>query len=157
MLTFTTYGHEWSVSAPYHAGSVLTEAEATALNELRRENIRKMFMKRKEWGGSGSGSVDQSLLAATLASLDTNYTFGLAKGKPSGKLSPLELEIKELAWAEAEVLAKPGQDIDLLAQALAEEAWLQAKARQRLAQRHGIGERVMQDLLGADPGPGASK
>ncbi len=90
---------EFLVSQPYETGHPLTEAEAKALNQVRKENLGNNFRKTVQAAidaaGEG-GSVDEATLKEAFAKLDAEYEFTLASVAASRKLDPVEREVRKL-------------------------------------------------------------
>jgi hypothetical protein len=97
--TIIIQGMEFTVTHPYDAGHVLTEAEARSLNQTRAENIRNNFatvIKAAHEGKEGAPAVHD--LPAKYAEYEAAYSFsmpGQSAGKP--KLDPIEREARKLA------------------------------------------------------------
>ena len=98
----TIAGIDFTISAPYAAGQVMSDAEAAALNQVRAENIGNNFRatinKAKVSVTAEDGTVtetisDEALLAlhTALAAKDAEYVFNMASARVTkATLSPLE-------------------------------------------------------------------
>lgn len=90
---------EFPVSQPYEAGHTLTEGEAKALNQVRKENLgnnfRKVVKDAIDAAGEG-GTVDEQSLKDQFAKLDGEYQFTIATVSASRKLDPVEREVRNL-------------------------------------------------------------
>lgn len=90
---------EFTISMPYDVGHTITEAEAKALNQTRRENIGNNFRKTVKAYNAGDegapGSVEE--LQAAFAELDSTYVFTIANVGASRKLDPVEREARKIA------------------------------------------------------------
>lgn len=100
--TITIQGTEFTIGAPYSAGHVLTAGEASALNQLRGENIRNNFAGKmksaKEKGEPIPGQEE-------LTKYDGEYAFGVrAIGGP--RLDPIESKARQLAKVEIDKALK---------------------------------------------------
>lgn len=98
---------DFTVSQPYEAGHTVTEAEAKALNQVRKENLGNNFrgtVKKavEEAGVDADGKAvplaDAKIaeLTATFTDLDSKYVFTLANATSSRKLEPWEREVRTL-------------------------------------------------------------
>lgn len=100
--TITIQGVEFTIGAPYSAGHVLTAGEASALNQLRGENIRNNFAgKMKSAKDKGETIPGQT----ELAKYDAEYVFGV-RSAAGPRLDPVERKARQLAAVEVEKLIK---------------------------------------------------
>ena len=93
----TIAGKVFSVSLPYSAGHVLTDAEARALNQTRCENIRNNLasaIKKMSEGGKSDAEM-----AAEVSKLDSTYVFSIREAQ-ARVVDPLEKECIAIARAE---------------------------------------------------------
>jgi hypothetical protein len=103
----TIQGVIFTVSTPFEAGHVVTEAEAAALNQTRCENIRnnmatKVKAAQKELPEGETALSEETLaeLAAEVAAYDAEYEFSMASaGGGSKPKDPIEAEAVKLAKA----------------------------------------------------------
>jgi hypothetical protein len=98
----TIQGVVVSVTAPYLAGHVVTEAEAKALNQVRAENIgnnvRKAIQTLIEEAGGDKAAVKEKAQEIVSAK-DAGYEFTLASvgGGSTASLDPLTKECRAVA------------------------------------------------------------
>jgi len=104
----TIQGLQFEVAQPYAAGHVLTEGEASQLNQVRAENIRNNFAAqikaaieahRKANSLPDDAEVavtdlDKDTLDEKLAKYDEDYEMGL-RGGPSGPRTPVDPVMRE--------------------------------------------------------------
>ena len=122
-------GESFSVSQPYEAGHVLTEAEAKALNQTRAENIGnnlretvKEALAKRDGGDTSAMETLQELVAK----YDSAYTFSMGGGGVSTRrLDPVEREAKAIATEiiKADLAAK-GRKWNQVPEGLTEEEWV---------------------------------
>lgn len=113
----TIAGKQFSLRNPYEAGHVLTEGEASALNQLRHENVRNNSAKMvKDWTG------DADELAIKVDDYDAKYEFNVRQpGEAREAADPITTEARNLAKAAIKAaLEKAGQKAD--AKAISEAA-----------------------------------
>ena len=104
----TIAGVPFTLSAPYAAGQVMTDAEAAALNQVRAENIgnncRKAIDDAKVAAEDGTKSVPESAMQLLLDLVhlkDTEYVFNMASARVAkAMMSPIEKEARVLAKAK---------------------------------------------------------
>ena len=91
----TIAGKAFSLRNPFEAGMTLTEGQASALNQLRHENVRNNSAKMvKEWTG------DAGELEAKVDKYDAEYEFNVrAAGEGREPRDPILAEAKALAKA----------------------------------------------------------
>ena len=98
--TATIQGIEFPVTQPYDAGHVLTEAEARALNQTRKENLVNQFRpKVKAHVDGDEEAFNSDQLQAEFAKIDAAYTFTIANVSAGAKYTPVEREARTLAKA----------------------------------------------------------
>jgi hypothetical protein len=92
----------FTITAPYAEGHTLTAAEASALNQLRRENIGNNFRKavaaakEKPEGAEREAAIAD--IRARMAEYDASYQFSIGGTRGSGTTeTPLERAAKSLA------------------------------------------------------------
>ena len=111
----TVQGIVVSVSAPYAAGHVITEAEAKALNQVRAENIannvRKAISDMIEAAGGKDALTDEqkAQAQALVAEKDAGYVFSMASvGGGREPVDPLAKECRAVAraWLTAKLKEK---------------------------------------------------
>jgi hypothetical protein len=97
----TIAGVTFSVSQPYSAGHVITEAEAKALNQVRAENIRNNMaskVKAAMEGTAKEGEPTRDTIAQAVAEYDASYVFTLASvGGGKRPSDPVEVEALRIA------------------------------------------------------------
>jgi hypothetical protein len=102
--TFSLLGLDFTVTQPYAAGHTLTEGEAAALNQVRKENLannfRPVVAKAKEESGDALSDEKIAELTTDLAERDAKYAFTLASVAASRKLDPIEKEARTLIKAQ---------------------------------------------------------
>jgi hypothetical protein len=92
-------GSMFTIAAPYAAGHQLNANEASALNQLRAENIRNNFAARmKKAVEDGQTELGQD----ELSKYDETYQFGV---RAAGKLPQDPVEKEAYKLAEAAVIA----------------------------------------------------
>lgn len=153
--------HAFSVRQVYSEGTVLTKAEAQALNGLRAENIRNNVFKfvAEALGTAQQGQVlpaeVQKELQEKITEYDLKYQFPL-RSEPRGQ-SPIEVEVLIVATERVEaairqrgtyelVVVNRAMYEDMLALALADPA-VQEEARKRIALANQAAARALEDLL----------
>jgi hypothetical protein len=145
----TIAGKQFSLRNPYVAGHSLTEGEASALNQLRHENVRNNSAKLvKEWTG------DPTELELKVDEYDAEYIFKIREaGEPREASDPITTEAKALArLAIKGALEKAGQKADAkqIAAAVAtlladpiKGAQFRQVAEQRVNERKALAEQAM--------------
>ncbi len=144
--------YTFSLSEPFQPGTVITKAEAQALNDLRSENIQNNLRKAVADAVAVLGPdelLSQEALAelqAKFTAYDNSYTF-TERHTPKPRLGDIEAEARAVARERVEVLARrvgetlSEADVDA---AVAEMAGLPAiveEARMRVsARRRVLGE-----------------
>lgn len=97
----TIAGQTFTVSQPYAAGHVVTEAEAKALNQVRSENIRNNMaakVKAATEGTAKEGEPTAANIVQYVADYDANYEFTLASvGGGKRSTDPVEVEAMRIA------------------------------------------------------------
>ncbi len=159
MLIIALSHYEFSISEPFKAGSVLTLAEAQALNQLTLENIRNIASKamgKAERGEDGLLTVESEReVRRVIADLDAHYEFKL-RSPPRVKSSTLEAEIARVAEEAVEAHARQiGAELSETQRLEAEEAYRQSpsvlsEAKRRLAERIRINSETIEDLIGGE-------
>lgn len=95
---------DFDVSQPYEAGHTVTDAEAKALNQVRRENLgnnfRGVVKKAQEEAATAGKEVDIDALKAAFATLDSEYQFTIREVNATRKFDPVEREARNLVKAE---------------------------------------------------------
>jgi hypothetical protein len=147
--------HAFAVRAPYSEGTVLTKAEAQALNGLRAENIRNNVFKlvAEAMSAVAPGQVlpaaAQQELQEKITEYDLKYQFP-QRQEQRGQ-SPIEAEILVVATERVEASIRQAgvsraMYESLLAVALADSS-VQAEARSRVATANQAAKRALEDLL----------
>lgn len=148
MSEVTIAGKKFPLRNPYVAGHQLTEGEASALNQLRHENVRNNSAKLvKEWTG------DADELAMKVDDYDAEYAFNVRQaGEGREPSDPITTEAKALArLAIKGALEKAGQKADAKAIAAAVTALLASEkgpafrkvAEDRVNERKRLAEQAM--------------
>lgn len=98
--TLTILGYDFTVDQPYDTGHVLTEGEAKALNQTRKENLgnnfRKTVQAEIDLAEKESREVNVEALTAQFAELNAKYEFTIAAVAAARKFDPLEKEVRRL-------------------------------------------------------------
>ena len=143
--------YSFQLSAPYSAGTVLTAAEAQALNSLRAENIsnamRKLADRQIALLAEGQLLSDQQLaeLQRQISAYDAKYQF-ISKHEPTSKRGALDNMIREVAQEEVLGLEIESDESEQQIESLSALPRIQAEARKRLAERQQIVGKV-EELL----------
>ena len=99
--TITIQGVSATITAPYAEGHACTAAEASALNQVRAENIRNNKAKEVKELKEQFGEDEAALTAAVaeiVAAYDEAYEFTLASvGGGRSSMSPIEKEARSIA------------------------------------------------------------
>lgn len=92
--TITIAGHQFTVDSPYAEGHELSANEASAMNQLRHENLRNNFAKRvKDHVDAGGSAAD---LQAEFDGKAAEYEFGARSGG-GGSRDPVMTEAMSMA------------------------------------------------------------
>lgn len=167
MDSITIQGHDFTVAPRYSAGHVLTENEASTLNQTLFENLRNNFAKQVK-DAKGEGELSADALADLQSKLDAyaaTYLFGVRSA--SGPRAPADPVGKEAFTIAKDAVKnairakgfKPSdysaeQIGDLAKQALEKNRdRFYALANQRIAERAAIASDILGD---AAPAPEAS-
>lgn len=145
----TIAGKQFPLRNPYNAGHVLSEGEASALNQLRHENVRNNSAKMvKDWTG------DSDELSLKVDEYDAEYAFNVrVAGEAREPTDPITTEAKALAkLAIKGALEKANQKADakqisaaviaLLADPV-KGAQFRKVAEDRVAERKRLAEQAM--------------
>lgn len=132
-------GYSFQLSAPYNEGHSLTSGEASALNDLRKENIQNNFRSQvaDQTSNLALGELlPQNILdglQAKLTEYDQTYKFAEKSGR--NRLSDIDLEIGIVAAERARAQAEdPAQLPGLIAEFIGLPA-VREEARSRVAAR----------------------
>ena len=127
--TITVQGLQFEVSQPFKAGHILSEGEASQLNQTRAENIRNnfagpvrsavdAFRKANSLADNAevaASDLDKDDLDEKFALYDDSYIMGV-RGGPSGprtSVDPIQREANRIALEKVKVaLKKQGITID---------------------------------------------
>lgn len=146
----TIAGKQFPLRNPYQAGHTLTEGEASALNQLRHENVRNNSAKMvKEWTG------DPTELELKVDEYDAGYQFNVrAAGEPREASDPVTTEARALAKAAIKAaLEKAGKKADAKAISEAANALLahpdkgpqfRRVAEERVNERRALAQKAME-------------
>jgi hypothetical protein len=152
MSEITIAGKQFSVRNPYDAGHSLTEGEASAMNQLRHENVRNNCAKLvKDW----TGAEDE--LASKVDEYDEAYAFNVrAEGGARVPSDPVTTEAKAIARdAIKQQAEKQGLKYDAKQVAAAVEVLLsnpqtapnfRAAAEKRIAERKAAASSLLEGL-----------
>lgn len=94
-IEFTIAGVSFGVADKYAAGHVITEGEASALNQTRRENIRNNFAKKVAEAKGDADELDptkQEELQALIDAYASEYEFGVRTAGAPRVTDPVERE-----------------------------------------------------------------
>lgn len=161
-MKITIRQYVFSVREPFSEGTIITKAEAQALNALRAENIRNNMAKKVADAALPPDAVKPRLLSEIdlvdlqqqITEYDLKYTFPL-RGDKKDPVGLVELEIELLAKdrVEAQMRQDPTSLVwsrfkydKALEQAQA-DAGLQGEARRRVAARQQAAAKALQELL----------
>jgi len=158
MDTIVIQGIEFDVESPYSAGHALTEGEASAMNQLRHENLRNNFAKAvkaaKEKVEAEGGVIDQIALQSALDEYAAEYAFGVrSSGAPRTSVDPVTREALSLAReairtaAKAKGLKLDKEKVEELATGLIEKnPVFRSTAEQRIAQKKEVAANSLESL-----------
>lgn len=137
---------EVTVSAPYAAGHVVTEAEAKALNQTRAENIGNSFRTKIKAAKESGEEAKLAEVLAEVAAYDATYVFAVRTAAARSTMSPIEKEALRLArmWLLDKLRASnmtfkdykaaKGEDyVDAKLEEIAAQEAIQAQARKNVA------------------------
>jgi hypothetical protein len=145
-------GLVFEVAAPYAEGHTVTEAEAKALNQMRKENIGNNVRKAiKDLKGDAEEFTAEQAEQATaiVAEKDANYEFTLSSARGTSK-DPLEVMATRLAREAVNTeIQRQGQTVkaykeanadkyDELVASVSENPQIIELAKQRIAQRDAL-------------------
>lgn len=149
-VTVIISGYSFRLAAPYTAGSVLTAAEAQALNALRAErvqtNVRSIVQRAVAVVASGELLAPGQLAAveATVTDYDSRFVF-VERHEPRLRLSQLDREVEAIAVEQAKAahrrLAPEAHNAEQFEQLVAnyrKAGWVQDEARRRIAAKAAI-------------------
>jgi hypothetical protein len=170
METITVQGLDFNVAPIYSEGHSLTAGEASALDQLRRENLRNNFASKVK-AAKEAGTVDQAALQAQFDEAAAAYAFGVrTSAGPRAPADPVGKEAFSIARDAVKAhLRKQGKnpnDYDTKQIAEVAKAALEKNhdrfyeiARQRIAEREAIaGEALnIDDLQPSAPEAEASE
>lgn len=164
--TVTIQGLEFTTSMPYSPGHVLTEHEASALNQTRSENLRNNFASRvkkaledlqkanPERADLTTADLDLGALATEFAAYEASYSF--AQRHVRAPSDPVEHEAQKLGKARI-LAALRERKIDIksvttdamtgyVAALLAKRPEIREEAKRRVDAARSIGASVLDDL-----------
>lgn len=158
MLSIRLKHYQFIVTSPFAEGTVLTQAEAEALNALRAENIRAVANKllaQVTPAGAGDLLTREQLadLQARITEYDHRYAFPL-KHRPRSRQSDIDAEARAIAEErlDAEIrrfgateFANPRYRQNMVETYAALPA-VQEEARRRVAERARIVIEGLEDL-----------
>lgn len=151
--------YDFSLARRYHAGHVLTDAEAQALNQVLAENVRnntEAWVRKAELEGGGGTAkfLSPSQLAdlqARIARYAASYQFRVRTRTRTP--SPIDLALDELASGIAESegrkagLDPDGPEVKLRYRQLLLDPTIQARAREIVAERSQVASLALEELL----------
>jgi hypothetical protein len=158
-------GIGFHIPAPYTAGHTLTEAEASAVNQLFAENIRNNFAKHVKDAKGEAATLDREIQISLQTKLDeyaVAYSFERkrASGPARAKMDPVEKEAHRLAGlvVEAALNAKGIKKKDLptekfneyVATALERKPEIRETARKQVEALSAVAHAAL-DALGDEP------
>ena len=162
----TIAGQTFSVPLRYTAGHVLTEGEASALNQTYHENLRNNFAKTvkearvvppaNEGDEPGTRELDDADIARLQSGLDTyaaSYEFGVRVASTRTPADPIGREAVNLAkeairakLREHKKTASAEQIAELAAALVEKDTRFRAVAEQRIAAAKAVAEVSLGDL-----------
>ncbi len=147
-LSVIISGYSFRLQAPYCAGSVLSAAEAQALNALRAErvqtNVRSIVQRAAAVVASGEllGPGQLAAIQAAITDYDSRFAF-VERHEPKLRLSALDREVEAIAVEQAKAAyrkaspvpfdASQSSHFEQLVEKFRGEAWVQDEARRRIA------------------------
>lgn len=149
-LTVIISGYSFRLAAPYRAGSVLTLAEAQALNALRAErvqtNVRQIVQRATAVLAQGEllapGQVESVQTAIT--DYDSRFAF-VERHEPRPRLSALDREVELIAIEQAKAAhrrlapeAHSAEQFEQLVTNYRKATWVQDEARRRIAAKTAL-------------------
>ena len=146
--------YEFTLSDRYREGSIMSAAEAKALNVLRGERIRNrvaQWLRRAAPDGEILTGAKREEMNAWVARIDSNFEFE-ARDRAKAKSGSLDMEIEEVARERAATLARErgrAGDQELIGelfQALLEDASVEAEAAARIEARIEVAKAGLADL-----------
>ncbi len=138
--------YEFELSDRYREGSIMTAAEAKALNVVRGERIRNRVARHLDRAAPNGEILIGDRRAALydwVARLDSSFEFE-GRERTKTKSGTLEIEIREVARERAGVLARErgrGDDQELveeLYEGLLEDSDVEAEAAARMEARSQV-------------------
>lgn len=159
-MQITIRQHSFNVRGPYAEGTILTKAEAQALNGLRAENIRNNMAKlvleylaQIEPGRVLPAEAMQEL-QGKITDYDLRYQFTLKHESRQGQgQSPIDAEILLVATEATEAMMRrtgkvlSANEFELSLAATTAQPEIQAEARRRLALANQAAAKALEDLL----------
>lgn len=149
-LTIIISGYSFRLAAPYHAGSVLTLAEAQSLNALRAErvqtNVRQIVQRATAVLATGEllAAGQLASVQAAISDYDSRFAF-VERHEPRPRFSALDREVELIAIEQAKAahrrLAPEAHDTAQFEQLVANyrcAAWVQDEARRRIAAKAAL-------------------
>jgi len=100
----TIQGSVYTMSAPYAEGYSLTAGEASAMNQLRAENVRNNFAAQIKKALEEGKTLGQ----AELTAYDESYEFGVRASGVRSITDPVEKAARELALKDVRGAIKAG-------------------------------------------------
>lgn len=152
--------HVFTVSQPYAAGHVVTEAEAKALNQVRAENIRNNMASKVAiaYGDAPTEEITAETIGQIVADYDAAYVFTLASvGGGRKPTDPVETEALRMARQTlTDALRKKGTTLKAVTEASGKDkidakiAEIAAREDIRKAAKKAVEQRNKQadDILG---------
>jgi hypothetical protein len=148
--------YDFTITRRFHAGQVITDGEAYALNQLLMENVRNNttpWVHRAEQASpNGILSHEQvSDLQTKIAQYATTYRFR-PRVRTRG-LTPIDLALDELAFAQARTeghhagLAAESVEVKMRYRQLLLDPTLQTKARELVLERQKAASNALEELL----------
>lgn len=161
MLSIRLKHYQFIVTSPFAEGTVLTQAEAEALNALRAENIRAVANKLlgqivPQGAGDLLTPVQLADLQARITEYDHKYSFPL-KHRPRQRQSDIDAEarqiaeerydseVRQLGWIDARIKHPTMTKEEIIVTYSALPA-VQEEARRRVAERARIVIEGLEDL-----------
>lgn len=145
--------YQFPLTREYKAGHILTEAEATALNQIFTENIRRnvsSWVRRATPYGHFLTPDEHAELTARIDDYATNYRFNVQlKGKSQSLLAITAKEIARQeaeAWGQRNGFTPESPQVILKTDQLKEDPTILNRARELIRTRSSVVDSTLEDL-----------
>lgn len=159
IMKIRTSGYTFVISEPFQAGTIITAAEAKALNDLRAENIQnntRRLVQQASAGLSQGQLLAQEVLdqiQTRITEYDLGYSFEQKAASARNRLGDIEAEARDIAREQVEEAMRQAgagaPDEPEFQRLIAETAALPqiiAAARDRVAAKRRAVSGVLEDL-----------